>query len=155
MDKHSSMVAGRDYIGVGLGALVFRRDGHVFLSRRAKGAKNERGYWEFPGGELEFGEKLDEGMRREFREEYGMDIRLLKLLGVFDHILEHERQHWVSITFIACHSGGVPRILEPQKCSAIGWFHLTRLPGPLTRVSEENLKAYRARYGSWSDWCLV
>jgi mutator protein MutT len=155
MKEHVTLRCGLDYVGVGLGAMTFRRDGQVFLSRRAVGATNERGCWEFPGGRLEFGEKLNDGIRREFREEYGIDIQLVTLLGVFDHILEQEGQHWVSITFIACHSGGVPRILEPQKCSAIGWFNLMQLPRPLTMVSEENFKSYHARYGSRSDWCAA
>jgi mutator protein MutT len=131
----------------------FRPDGQVFLSRRAEGAKNERGCWEFPGGQLEFGEKLNEGIRREFREEYGIEIQPVKLLGVFDHILEKEGQHWVSVTFIACHSGGTTRILEPEKCSAIGWFDLSLPPRPLTRVSEKNLDAYLAKYQGRADWC--
>ena len=60
------MKAGIDYIGVGVGAMVFNDDGHVFLSQRGKLAKNERGTWEFPGGKVEFGEKLADAVRQHF-----------------------------------------------------------------------------------------
>ena len=90
MKEHVTLRCGLDYVGVGLGAMTFRRDGQVFLSRRAVGATNERGCWEFPGGRLEFGEKLNDGIRREFREECGIDIQLVTLLGVFDQ--EHLSQ---------------------------------------------------------------
>jgi hypothetical protein len=53
-----------------------------------------------------------------------MVIEVIELLGVTDHILPAEKQHWVSPTFIARHMGGTPRIVEPAKCSAIGWFSL-------------------------------
>ena len=43
------MRAGYDYIGVGVGAIVFNEAGEVFLARRGPRASNERGTWEFPG----------------------------------------------------------------------------------------------------------
>jgi mutator protein MutT len=78
---------GVDYIGVGVGALIVDDLGQVFLARRGPQAKNERGLWEFPGGSVEFGEPLADALRREMREEFGMEIEVGELLDVFDHIL--------------------------------------------------------------------
>jgi mutator protein MutT len=140
------MEAGRDYVGVGVGAMVFDGESRVFLARRGSAARNEVGGWEFPGGSVEFGERMEQAVRREFREEYGMDIEVRELLGVFDHILAEEGQHWVSATYLAAHVGGVPVIRETGKCTEIGWFRLGRLPGPRTRITERNLTEYRRRY---------
>ncbi len=145
------MIAGRDYIGVGVGAMVFDEQGRVFLAQRGPQAKNERGCWEFPGGSVEYGETLAAAITREFREEYGMEIEVVELLHVADHILPAEKQHWVSPTFIARHRGGVPRIVEPGKCIAIGWFDLSALPQPLSVVTVEDVRRYRARYGQHSE----
>ena len=141
------MIPGRDYIGVGVGAMVFDAEGRVFLAKRGPHASNERGYWEFPGGKVGFGEKLVDGLRREFREEYDMDIEVVDLLSVDDHILAQEKQHWVSLTYLARHTGGTPRIVEPGKCSEIGWFELTDLPTPLSVITELDLGHYRQRLG--------
>lgn len=141
------LVVGYDYIGLGVGAVVFNKKGEVFLAQRGMKARNERGLWEFPGGEVKFGEKLTDALDREFLEEYGIEIEVIELLGPVDHILEAEKQHWVSITFIARHIKGEPKILEPEKCQAIGWFSLSSLPSPLSLVSQENLRAYIAKYG--------
>ncbi len=141
------MIAGRDYIGVGVGALVFNTAGKVFLSQRGPQAKNERGYWEFPGGSVEYGETLAAAITREFHEEYEMEIEVVELLHVADHILPQERQHWVSPTFIARHIGGTPRIVEPSKCTAIGWFDLSALPEPLSVVTVEDVRYYLVKYG--------
>lgn len=136
---------GFDVIGVGVGALVFNERGEVFLAQRGPKAKNERGAWEFPGGSVEFGEKLVDAIRREFLEEYGMVIAIDELLSVDDHILPDEGQHWVSPTYIARHISGEPRIMEPEKCTAIGWFALDDLPTPLSVITQANVAAYQDR----------
>ena len=141
------MIPGRDYIGAGVGAIVFNQAGQVFLAQRGPQAKNERGCWEFPGGSVEFGERLTEAIKREFEEEYGMTIEVVELLNVSDHILPEEGQHWISPTYIARHIDGQPRIIEPDKCTAIGWFSLADLPAPLSKVTEDDVRQYRAKYG--------
>jgi mutator protein MutT len=118
---------GVDYIGVGVGAVIAGKNGKFFLTKRGKLAKNERGKWEFPGGGVEFGETLQEALKREIREEYGVEIQVIELLGVCDHIIEKENQHWVSPTFVCKIRNGVPRILEPGKCSKIGWFSILEM----------------------------
>ena len=90
------MKRGIDYIGVGVGAIIVNRTGELFLAKRGPLAKNERGLWEFPGGSVEFGETLVGALKREIREEYGIEIDVRDLLDVVDHILPDERQHWVS-----------------------------------------------------------
>ncbi|MCP4405814.1 MAG: NUDIX domain-containing protein [bacterium] len=141
------MICGKDYIGVGVGAIVFNDDGKVFLAERGPQATNERGHWEFPGGRVEFGEILMEAVIREFDEEYGIDIEVLELLSVSDHLLPEEEQHWVSPTFIARHVGGEPEIVESEKCTAIGWFALNDLPHPLSVVTIDDLQSYMEKYG--------
>ena len=140
------MKPGRDYVGVGVGAMVFDNEGRVFLARRGPKAGNERGTWEFPGGKVVFGEKLAETITREFAEEYGMTIEVTELLGVNDHILSEEQEHWISPTYLARHVSGEPRILEPEKCTDIGWFSLSNPPAPLSQVTQSDLNMYREKY---------
>lgn len=137
------MNRGIDYIGVGVGALIVDEQGRLFLAKRGPKAKNERGLWEFPGGAVEFGETLVAALRREIREEYDIVIEVGALLDVVDHILPEEGQHWVSPAYLCRLVAGVPRIVEPEKCTAIGWFHLDAMPGELTRISQNNLENYR------------
>ena len=136
------MKPGLDYIGVGVGGMIFNDAGEVFLAQRGEKATNERGCWEFPGGKVDFGEPLRAALRRELREEYGIEIVVESLLHVDDHILPDEGQHWVSPTFIARITSGEPSILEPEKCSAIGWFSLDDLPTPLSVITAKDVEAY-------------
>ncbi len=138
------MRRGIDYIGVGVGAVIVNDQGQLFLARRGPLAKNERGLWEFPGGSVEFGEHLADALRREIREEYGVEIEVGTLLDVVDHILPEEGQHWVSPSFLCRLVSGEPAIQEPGKCSEIAWFFPDHLPPDLTQISRKNLEAYLA-----------
>lgn len=123
--------------------MIFNERGELFLSKRSRNATNERGCWETPGGKVEFGETLGEAVRREIREEYGVDIELLEQFPAADHIIPDERQHWVSTTFVArIRDGQTPAILEPHKCDGIGWFALDELPSPLSIITRLDLQTF-------------
>lgn len=139
------MKRGRDYIGVGVGIILVDDQGRLFLARRGPEAGNERDLWEFPGGAVNFGERLVDALQRELREEYGIEIEVGELMDVADHILPAENQHWVSPTFLGRILAGEPSILEPGKCSAIGWFHIKDIPDSLTQVTRFSLEHYRQR----------
>lgn len=141
----TEMKRGVDYIGVGVGALLVNAHGEVFMAQRGPQARNERGQWEFPGGLVEFGETLAEALRREMLEEYGVQIEVGELLDVADHILGEEGQHWVSPTYLCRIASGEPQIMEPGKCSQIGWFDPQNVPDALSQISRVNLEHYRQR----------
>ncbi len=138
MTTLSTKRAGHQFVGVGVGAIVFDAQGQVFLAKRGHEASNDQGLWAWPGGEVEFGETLTTAIQRE----------LLCQIAAFDHLLDGGQEHWVSVAFIALHISGEPYIKEPGKCSDFGWFSLDRLPAPLTTLSQEHLRAYRKRFGA-------
>ncbi len=70
---------------VGVGGVVIRH-GRALLIRR--GAPPLEGQWSIPGGMLETGETLIEGVRRELLEETGLEVRVLELIEVFERINE-------------------------------------------------------------------
>jgi 8-oxo-dGTP diphosphatase len=64
--------ANRKVVEVAVGILI-RPDGRFLLTSRPPGKVYE-GYWEFPGGKLEAGERVEEALRRELQEEIGLTI---------------------------------------------------------------------------------
>src|SRR5262245_39966444 len=71
----------RPIVGVG-GVLI--EDGKALLIRR--GSEPLLGEWSIPGGTLELGETLKEGVARELAEETGITVRGLDLIEVFERI---------------------------------------------------------------------
>src|SRR3989344_7502048 len=121
------MKRGIDYIGVGIGAVIINSEGKMLLAKRGKKAKNERGKWEFPGGAVEFGDTMKDTIIREMKEELGVLIKPIYHLSPIDHLIPEENQHWVTSMFISKIVKGKPQIMEPEKCSEIGWFTLEEI----------------------------
>lgn len=133
------MERGKDYIGVGVGAAIINPERKILLAQRGIEAKNERFRWELPGGSVEMWETSEEAVTREITEELGFKIEVVSIIGFWDHIILEESQHWVSSTYLCKIVSGEPKILEPQKCAAIGWFTLSE--------ASERLLSRIARHG--------
>jgi len=116
--ENGKMASWREYPErpiVGVGGLVID-DGRVLLVRR--GTEPLKGEWSIPGGTLELGEALEEGVARELLEECGLEVRVLELIEVFDRIYfdhsgnvagrrEKPRFHYVIADFLCERTGGV------------------------------------------------
>lgn len=50
----------------------------VLLLRRAAPSKNNPGKWDFPGGKMDPGESFESALKREVREETGLEVTLLR-----------------------------------------------------------------------------
>lgn len=134
---------GHDYIGVGGGVLVFNKKGETLLMRRYN-TRNEAGWWARPGGEVDYGEKAIYSMKREVKEEVGISIDIWGYLPHTDHLIKKEKQHWVSIGYLANIKSGIPKIMEPNKCDKIKWFSLNKLPQKIQQTTKEGIKNYLA-----------
>lgn len=121
------MKKGIDYIGVGVGAVIFNDKGQVFVNKRGKEARNDAGKWEFPGGGLDFMESFEDCIVREVKEEFDFEIEVIELIDVWNQILEDEKQHWVAPTMLARYKSGEPKIMEPHKCDGFEWRYLSEL----------------------------
>lgn len=148
IDKKAKTKAaiGKDVIGIGVGALIFNEEGKLLLSLRGKKAKNEVGKWEIPGGSVEFGETIEEGIKREVKEELDVEIEVKEMLQLCDHIIPDENQHWVSPTYICELKSGTPQIMEPEKCEKLGWFSIEEAEKlPLSIVTKQDIAVLKNR----------
>jgi len=64
---------------VAVGGLISNSEGRVLL------VKSPRRGWEFPGGQVEIGEDLISALKREVKEETGVDIEVKQLAGVYSN----------------------------------------------------------------------
>ena len=100
-----------DYPRVGVGGVVVHR-GRVLLVRR--GHQPLKGHWSLPGGLVEKGEELAHALRRELKEETGLSIEPIEVIGVFERIerdsksTRRVRYHYVIIDYV-CRLRGAAR----------------------------------------------
>lgn len=113
---------------VGTGVFILK-DGKVLMGLR-KGAHGE-GTWCPPGGHLEFGETWEECVRRETREEAGIEIQNVHFAGVVDNFNPDWGTHYITLFMRADYLSGELRVCEPEKCSGWEWVDWDHLPSPL------------------------
>jgi 8-oxo-dGTP diphosphatase len=93
---------------VGVGAVIWNENGEIVLIRRGQAPR--RGDWSIPGGKLEWGESVKEGLLREVREETALRVEITGLIDVVDSLTRdasgNVAHHYVLIDFSARHVGG-------------------------------------------------
>lgn len=125
-----------------VGAVIEDGKGRILLVRH----KPERGgfwqgKWICPGGELELGEEIGSGIKREIKEETNLEIDLVKALAPFDRIVksaEGVNLHVVYIDYIANLVGG-----ELQVASDVGealWVEKDKLGSLWEELHEDTKK---------------
>lgn len=103
---------------------LLERDGRVLLVRRD--IEPKRGYWDMPGGFLEEGEDPYDGLRRELREETGLEVEPVEFIGPH---LEPYEDRWVLGFTWRVHAEGEPR--AGDDAGELRFFAPDELPGEM------------------------
>ena len=124
------MKPGKDFIGLGVGAIIQNDFGEILLLRREKTDENRTttDMWSSPGGEVLFGEAVEDAVKREVKEEIGVDVEISEFIGYTDQILDVKKVHWHLLEFICEIKKGTPKIMEPDNFSELKWFKLSEIP---------------------------
>ena len=85
-----------------VGSIILREDKILLIAHK----KNGEIYWLIPGGGVDFGESLEEALKRELREELNIEIKAGKPCMLFDSIEPNGSRHIVNIYFLSEHIGG-------------------------------------------------
>jgi mutator protein MutT len=80
-------------------AAIIKNGNKLLLTKEV--LENQREFWIFPGGGVNFGETLEEAMKREIKEELGMEIKVEKLLDFKEAIFPKYNYHTVIFFFLA------------------------------------------------------
>lgn len=102
--------------------MILRR-GRVLLVER--GREPLKGYWSLPGGVLEVGERLEDGVRREVLEETGLEVQPLGVFEIFERINRDESNrpeyHYVLVDYLCRLAGG--KLRPADDVSRVEWVH--------------------------------
>jgi ADP-ribose pyrophosphatase YjhB (NUDIX family) len=132
---------------VGVAAVVFNHDGDALLVQR--GRPPRAGSWGLPGGLLDLGEKLVDGVRREVMEECAIEIEVGGLVAAFEP-LQHDEDgrieyHYVVLDYWARHISGTP--VAQDDAADVTWIRmddLDRFP-----LADDTRAVIRDAYAAW------
>ncbi len=126
-------INGIDHIGICVGFLCHDGDGRFLFAKRSANCRDEHGTWDCGGGALDFGNKVEEQLRQEIKEEYCADVIESEFIGYRDvfRTIDGRKSHWLAIEFLVRLDPGQVMNGEPHKFDKIGWFRLDDLPKPL------------------------
>ncbi len=133
---------GIDHIGISACSISHDGKGKILLMKRGKKARDEHGKWDICGGAIEFGESIDEAVRREVMEELCVEPLDIDFLTVYDAHREHNgsKTHWIAIVHAVKVDPRKVKIGEPHKIEEIGWFSAETLPSPLHSQFSKNFE---------------
>ena len=141
------MKKGSDHIGVAVVYFCHDGKGNILMAKRSMNARDEQGRWDIGGGGVEFGESVEQTLKREIFEEYNADVLSFEFLGFRDVHRDHGDgpTHWIALDFMVLIDSDKVKIGEPHKFDEIGWFTIDNLPSPLHSTIQEHLRLYRGR----------
>lgn len=115
------------------------KSGKILLTRRSAHIR-EGGKWCLPGGHVEIGEKWEEALVREVKEETGLTVVRFELLGLYSdpqltvtpsRYYGNQFGQFIVVTYLVTEFSG--EVLPNHEVDQWGWFEPSNLPEPLLR----------------------
>ena|SRR3989344_1435421 len=106
---------------------ILRRKNSYLLTKRVQDGEWVHEKWQFPGGELKFGESLEAGLRRELREELGIEVNPPTSPQL---VYESIRSYWHGILlcfFVEVKQHRELKIKLNEEASEFRWFKLAEI----------------------------
>ncbi len=127
------MKKGEDYTGVSVVFICHDGRENYLLNKRSNNCRDEHGRWDIGGGGVEFGHTIEETLRKELYEEFGVSVIDYETLGFRELQREHngKKTHWISIDHKVLINPEEVKNNEPHKFEEIAWFKLEDFPEPM------------------------
>ena len=131
----------KKYTGKTSTAIVTYTDNKILLIKR--NTIPFKGYWALPGGRMDPGERVEQTIVREVKEETGLDVTIVRKVGEYIEtgVKDDVEYEYYPTCFVVKPVGGEVKKQESE-IQEIKIFSLNELPKPLAFVHEEMIKDY-------------
>jgi 8-oxo-dGTP pyrophosphatase MutT (NUDIX family) len=123
----------------------------IFLAKRAATKKFYPNVWEIPGGHIEPGESIVDGLHREIMEEFGMHIKIGDPFASFDYYNPTDKTQTIEVVYFASFTDPIEQIkLNDDDHSQYGWFIEDDLPSLCAEQKDEGDREFVAMRKAFS-----
>lgn len=129
---------------------ILVHEGQLLLVRHEKGGK---AYWLLPGGGVDYGETVEAGLKREFREEVGLDIGVGRLVMVHDSIPPDRHRQVLNLYFLVTCPNPVIKVTQDQVLKG-AQFHPFEAVRGLPVYPNVKTELFAGFERSWEGPCL-
>ncbi|HTH72741.1 MAG TPA: NUDIX domain-containing protein [Candidatus Pristimantibacillus sp.] len=110
----------------------------VFLAQRAATKKFLPNVFELPGGHIDFGEEMVDGLKREIMEEFGKKVSVGDPFAVFTYTNPVKGSHSIEVAYFAQFEDGIEDIvLNPEDHAGYRWVAADELDGLPNREADD------------------
>ena len=128
---------------VAVGAVILKNNKVLLIKR---GEEPYKGFWSIPGGKVKFGERIKDALKREVKEETGLDIEIEKLIYILKMMVKNKKGEvlfdYLILDFLTRAIGG--EIKASSDAAEIRWISLKKIDSynlvPTERRMFEKLK---------------
>lgn len=125
-------------IRVGAIALLKNDKDEILMTLRNR--EPAKGCWAIPGGKVELYERLEDTIKREMKEELGVEVEVTKFLCNIQDINQEAEQHWIMPVYEAKVVEGIVENKEPDKHLDLQWFSIDQIPENISFMTKMVVK---------------
>jgi 8-oxo-dGTP diphosphatase len=103
--------------------MILIEEGKILLIKRA--AEPWKGQWAIPGGRIEDDESAEQCLKREMREETGLEVESIKLIGIYSDP-KRDPRGIIAAAYLVKRTGG--QLEAGDDAGETRWFDLDNLP---------------------------
>jgi 8-oxo-dGTP diphosphatase len=120
--KLASNFVKQKFVYAGVPVIIQNSKKEILLGKRGKKVLSYPGIWGLPGGMLDYEEKLIDAVRREVKEELGIDVKIIRRAkNIYENPPTKEcKFHMIDIPYYAKIVNGIPK--PKDETSEVKWF---------------------------------
>lgn len=116
----------------------------LFVAKRAETKKFLPGQYELPGGHIEFGEDIVDGLKREITEELSMNISVGEPFRVFTYTNDLKGSHVIEVDYFAVFEEPIENVrINPSDHSQFLWISENELDKIASDIDEQEMGAVK------------
>lgn len=109
---------------------LLEKEGKVLILKRSSKEEFLPNYWELPSGKVEFGETVEQALKREFKEETNLNIKVKNPFKIFSYLSDNNNRHTIEIVL-------------KVTCENIKELIISKDHEEYTWISKEDIKKYK------------